>query len=136
MSSPFRAPTFADRIAAEAAQVVAGRAPGCGKRCDDGCHGPLTCIRTQHPHRPEGEPDPETGDPQPADVAPHVGYAADGSLVQWTCLPGDHDGLTDEHRTAKRAEDAAASRVEVTKALLDSVDPALLVQMLRDGGHL
>jgi hypothetical protein len=136
LTSPFRAPTFADLIAAEAAQVVAGRAAGCRKRCDDGCHGALTCIRAQHPHRPEGEPDPETGDPLPAEVAPHVGYGPDGQLVQWTCLPGDHDGLTADERAARRAEVDAAAKAEATKALLDSVDPALLVKMLRDGGHL
>ena len=134
--SPFRAPTFADLIAAEAAQVIAGRTPGCGKRCDDGCHGDLTCIRAEHPHRPEGEPHPDTGEPQPAEIVVHAGYGPGGELVQWTCLPGDHDGLTDEQRAARRAEAAAAARVEATSSLLDSVDPDLLIQMLRDGGYL
>lgn len=72
----------------------------------------------------------------PGDVAPHVGYDQDGALLQWTCLPGDHDGLTDGERTAKREADTASARGAATKAMYGVIDPKLLVEMLRSDGHL
>lgn len=131
-------PTLADIVEQERAAVATGQAEPCGTTCDDGCHGPLTCVRAAHPHNPDADmglaPD---GRPLPrGDVVPHAGYTPDGTLVQWTCLPGDHDGLTTEQRTAKRAADEQAARAAATEQLLAAVDPALLIQFLREGGHL
>jgi hypothetical protein len=127
--------TLADIIAAEQAQVAAG-ADGCAKHCDDGCHGDLICVRAAHPHDPNAEMvHPVTGVPVKGNVVPHVGYGPDGGLVQWTCLPGDHDGLTAETRPGARAAAAAAERIKATRALVDSIDPQLLVELLRFGEH-
>lgn len=125
--------SLADIAEAEAAQVAAGAEP-CGKTCDDGCHTPVVCVRVSHAHDPDadmginaaGHPNP------PGDVSPHLGYDADGQLVQWNCLPGDHDELTDAERAAVVAEKMATA----TRLFLASIDPALLIQLLREGGHL
>jgi hypothetical protein len=120
---------FAAVVHAEQMAVADG-AVGCGQVCDTGCHGPLACVRAEHPHRPEGEPDPDTGDPLPADVAPHAGYTPDGQIVQWTCLPGDHDGLTDEERHLRRAAAHTAARTAATEQLLATCDLAELARRL------
>lgn len=116
--------TLAEHVAAEVADVAAGRAQSCGKACDDGCHGNLTCARAQHPHD------------HPDDVAPHAAVSEGGALVQWSCQPSDHDGLTGDTRAAARAVYEADARAQATRVLFASIDPALLVAMLRDGGHL
>jgi hypothetical protein len=125
--------TFAEIVADEAAQVAAG-AKGCGKTCDDGCHGDLVCARVQHPHDPDADmpPHPSGLATPKGNVTPHAGYTADGHVVQWTCLPGDHDGLTPKQRAAARAQ----TKADATRALLDTLDVPLLVQLLRDSGHL
>ena len=124
---------FASVVAHEQQQVTAG-APGCAQVCDDGCHGPLTCVRAQHGHDPDADMGvhPTRGHVlAPGDVSPHAAFV-DGALVQWTCLPGDHDGLTPHERAAQ----AAAVRADETRRLLTSIDPGLLVSLLREGGHL
>lgn len=130
--------TFAGIVADEQEKVAAGAA-ACGQTCDDGCHGPLVCVRTAHPHDPAADrgTHPVTGQPQPAgNVSPHAAFGPDGALTQWTCLPGDHDGLTADQRAAKRAAELAAARDAATRTLLGQIDPALLVSLLREGGHL
>jgi hypothetical protein len=130
--------SVADIIELERAQVAAGSAP-CGKVCDDGCHGDLVCLRVAHPHDPDAEmpPHPVTGIAQAnGNVTPHYGYDGAGEPIQWQCLPGDHDGLTADQRAAKWGADAAAAKKAATEALLASIDPELLVQLLREGGHL
>lgn len=129
--------TLAETVAQERAQIAAG-AKGCARQCDDGCHGDLACVRVEHPHDPDKDmgTDP-TGRPLPrGDVVPHVAAQADGSLVQWTCLPGDHDGLTVEQRADKRSADEATAREQATRDLLAAIDSNLLAQRLRGGGHL
>jgi hypothetical protein len=116
-------------VAHEQALVSQGHADGCGKTCDDGCHGDLACIRVVHPHRPDGEQD-DSGAPLPADVVPHVGYGPNGELVQWTCLPGDHDGLTVETRQIARMAAATQQRVEATRRFLDGLDMTVLAGAL------
>jgi hypothetical protein len=127
-----------DVLTAEQAAVAAGTAEPCSQSCDDGCHGTVTCSRAVHAHDPEAPAGSDVdGRPLPAgDVVPHLGLDVDGQLMQWTCLPGDHDGLTCEERTAKREADAAAAKAEATRALYASIDPALLVTLLREGGHV
>lgn len=78
----FQAPTFADRILTEEAQVKSGTGTGCGHTCP-GCHGALTCIREQHD-----------------DTMAHVGRDADGQLVQWIGPCDD-----DTHTAAQAAGD-------------------------------
>jgi hypothetical protein len=117
-----RVESFADRIAAEEARVAAGE-PGCGDSCP--CHGSVTCIRVAHPHDADADMGP--GIP-PGDVVPHVGRDGDGALVQWVCA--------DPEIRARPAAEPTDGREAATRALLASVDPALLVQLLRDGGHL
>ncbi len=128
----YTAPTLADVAKAEQERVTAGAA-ACGKTCDDGCHGNLTCVRVEHPHDPDADMGP---DAPRGNVVVHLGYQPDGTLTQWTCLPGDHDGLSDEQRAATRATTEAAARTEATHALVAAVDPVLLLQLLRDGAHL
>lgn len=125
-------------LTAERAAVAAGTAEPCGQTCDDGCHGDVVCARAAHSHDHEADMGVERdGRPRPpGDVVPHLGLDADGQLMQWTCLPGDHDGLTADERTAKRAADASAAKAEATRALMASIDPAMLVSLLREGGHL
>lgn len=103
-------------LAAEQAAIAAGAA-ACGFTCQ--CHGGYTCLRTD-----------------PHDRSPHVGRQPDGALVQW----GVDECPTPEQLAAIEAE-AAKVRAAATRALFDSIDPALLVQLLReqlqkDGGHL
>lgn len=130
--------TFAEKIAAEQAAVTAGKAKPCAKVCDDGCHGPVTCIRFEHPHDPDADMGYHADGWKlpPGDVAPHVGYDADGQLLQWTCLPGDHDGLTDETRSAARAEVAQQARIQATRDLLANLDVTELVAALREAGAI
>lgn len=130
--------TLLEVVTAERAAVAAGTADPCGQTCDDGCHGDVQCVRSAHPHDHEADTGTdEAGRPRPpGDVVPHAALDADGNLIQWTCLPGDHDGLTAEERTTKRAADAAAARAAATQALFASIDPAMLVSLLREGGHL
>jgi hypothetical protein len=116
-------------VAREQALVSQGHADGCGKTCDDGCHGDLTCVRQVHPHRPEGEQGPD-GAPLPADLVPHAGYGPDGQLVQWTCLPGDHDGLTAATREIARTAATAARTAESTRRLLADIDINVLAEAL------
>lgn len=126
--------TLAELAAREQEQVKAGAA-ACGKQCDGGCHGPLTCVRTAHPHDPHADMgvDDRHGQPRPrGNVTPHVGLDPSGVLVQWTCVPGDHDGLT----AIERAAQTIALKADATRALFNSIDPQLLVQLLREGGHL
>jgi hypothetical protein len=114
-------------VSNEQALVSQGHAQACGKTCDDGCHGdadaPLVCVRQAHPHRPDGEQGP-------ADVVPHAGYRADGELVQWTCLPGDHDGLTAETRAIARAAASDSRAAQNTRRLLDGIDLTVLAEAL------
>lgn len=105
-------------IDADQARIAAG-ADRCAQVCDDGCHGDLVCQRAAHPH-------------DPGNVTPHVGRDASGQMVQWTCLPGDRDSRT----AGERKAEAAKVRAAATHSLLDQVDPALLVQLLKAGGHL
>jgi hypothetical protein len=100
-------PTLADLVRQEQEQVAAGQAVPCGKVCDDGCHGPLRCVRAEHPHDPDADMGTdELGRPRAkGNVSPHYGYGTDDRAVQWTCFPREHDGLTDEQRAAKRAAD-------------------------------
>jgi hypothetical protein len=132
--------TFADVIAREDAAVRGGHR-GCGKTCDDGCHGVLRCVRLAHVHRhaPETiEHDDGSVTVLPVDIVPHAGYTSDGTLVQWTCKPDDHDGLTDAERRLAASTRAAAERVSATHELLARVDPALMLELLtaqRDQQH-
>jgi hypothetical protein len=120
-------------VEAEQRAVAAGQSPPCPNVCDDGCHSALVCIRAGHPH----DPDVDMGEGRPrGNVVPHVGLDRDGQLVQWTCLPGDHDGLDDAARVQARADADARAKVEATHDLLETIDPALLVDLLRQGGHL
>jgi hypothetical protein len=124
--------------AREQALVAEGTTP-CGRVCDDGCHGELVCVRAMHAHDPDADMGlhPVTQRPRPkGNLIPHLALLPDGSCVQWTCLPADHDGLTAVERTAKRQADRAAARAAATRVLLAQIDPALLVSLLREGGHL
>lgn len=118
---------LARTVAAEQEDVAAGRATVCGNICDG--HASLACVRAVHPH----DPDADMGDGRPkGNVTPHAAFTDGGDLIQWTCLPGDHDGLTE----TERAEAAAAVRAEATRQLYAAIDPKLLVDLLREGGHL
>lgn len=120
-------------VEAEQRAVAAGQSPPCSNVCDDGCHTPLVCVRAQHSH----DPDVDMGEGRPrGDVVPHAAFNTGGDLVQWTCLPGDHDGLDDAARAAGRAEAEMQARADATRALFDTIDPVLLVDLLRQGGHL
>ncbi len=111
----------------EQATIAAGHATVCGNLCDG--HSGLACVRAVHPH----DPDADMGDGKPpGDVVPHAAFDGDGQLVQWTCLPGDHDSTDTDQSEA----DTAAEREEATRTLLAQIDPALLVALLREGGHL
>lgn len=100
--------SFADRIAAEEAQVLAGSLPGCGFACPHGCHGDQVCIRVEHPHHGDhwrdsagvylpGGDVPEGAEFVPEHRVPHVGRGPDGELVQW-CGP---------HHTAQQVAEYA-----------------------------
>lgn len=95
-----------------ATTLATDQAAACGETC--ACHGDYTCARVPHP----------------AD-SPHVGVQADGSLVQW------HTGecLTAE-QVAAAEQVVAEQRKAAALALLDQIDPAVLVAALRAGGHL
>lgn len=127
-----------DVLTAEQAAVAAGTAEPCGQTCDDGCHGTVVCARAVHAHDSAADTGTDDeGRPLPAgDVVPHLGLDADGQLMQWTCLPGDHDGLTGDERTARREAEAVAAKAAATHALYASIDPELLVTLLREAGHV
>ena len=135
-ATPHAVSTLPTQLAWEAGEIRAGRAQPCGKRCDDGCHGTLVCERAAHTHDPDRSWTHPRGHRIVGDVSPHVAHDADGHLVQWTCLPDDHDGLDADQRATARAETTAQTRAAATRALFDTIDPALLVTLLREGGHL
>jgi hypothetical protein len=108
----------AEMVTSEQQAVAAGRVRPCGKVCDDGCHGPVACVRgpaRARPGRRHGAD--EAGRKRNlGSVVAHAGSGADGALMQWMCLPGDHDGLTGGERTAKRAAELAAAKEAATRA--------------------
>jgi hypothetical protein len=91
-----------DLIAAEQAAIAAG-ADACYASC--ACHGNILCLRAAHDHDVD-------------QAVPHLGYDADGQLVQWI--------HTDEHGPAltadEIAEQAAAARREHTRQILTGLD--------------
>lgn len=94
----------------EHATIAAG-GDACGDSC--ACHGGIVCRRAAHPHDAD-------------QAAPHVGIAADGTLVQWV--------HTDEHGPVATVEQAATTLADVrrahTVALLDSLDLEVLAAAL------
>lgn len=108
--------SLADIAAAEEAQVTAG-SDGCGYYCK--CHGKYTCARLVHPH------DPTAGmgdDKPPGNVVPHVGRDDEGNWVQWVCTDPAMQAMTD----ADHEQVAVQARAEHTRALLATLDPAVL----------
>lgn len=101
---------LADILAAELRQIEVGGAKVCADTCE--CHGGYVCRRMQH-----------------QDDVPHVGFQDDGSLIQWaagTCgvvAPLDEQAI-------------AVDRAAATRALLEQIDPALLIHLLKIRGYL
>lgn len=95
-----------DLITAEHAAITAG-ADACYASC--ACHGGIVCQRTAHDHDVD-------------QAVPHLGYDADGQLVQWI--------HTDEHGPTltldEVAEQAATARREHTRQILAGLDLAEL----------
>lgn len=89
-------------LEAEQAAIAAGATP-CGARC--ACHGDTQCQRTEHPHDVD-------------EAHPHLGYDADGQLVQWL--------HTDEHGPTliadEVADQVATARREHTRLVIAGLD--------------
>lgn len=108
------APSTADLVAAEKAQIAAGTATACGYTCAD--HGGHVCERvTTHD-------------------GPHVATQPGGDLIQWhpPCLTADEVAA----QVAAQQQAAAAAREAATHNIFQTLDPALLVQLLVQGGYV
>jgi len=96
-------PAIVYALEREQAAVAAGTATACASSC--ACHGGIECLRAEHPHDVD-------------DAHPHLGYDADGQLVQWVHTEGHGPMLTAD----EVAEQAAAARREHTRNMLASLD--------------
>lgn len=99
-------PDLADALDAELWMIERGATQACCHSCE--CHGGYTCLRARHEHD-----------------TPHLGRQEDGSLIQWAAGSCGPAAPIDE-----------PDRAAATRALLAQIDPALLVEALRAGGHL